>query len=78
MTCVRAVGDASVDGSFLKDLCLQSRFELEGHDLGLELTKVTPCNKIQRQDEEVFRSGRQLKSKQRLRESQKGANVRAA
>jgi hypothetical protein len=61
VTCVRVFGDASVEGSFWKDLCLQSRFELEGHDLGFELTKVTPCNKIQRQDEEFFRSQRQFK-----------------
>lgn len=71
VTCVRAFGDASVEGSFLKDLCFQSRFELEGHDLGFELTKVTPCNKIQRQDEEFFRSGKQLKSKQQQRESER-------
>lgn len=54
VTCVRVfVMQVSVEGSFLKDGCLQPGFELKGHDLGFELTKG---NKIQSQDEEVFRA----------------------
>lgn len=47
--------DASVEGSFLKDLCLESGFELKGHDLGFELTEGYPCNKTESQYKESGR-----------------------